>query len=86
MGTGAKRLYIRWWLGLDTAGGPLVPIAQTPSLTLWGTVQSHADMKLCVTRQNLLRDILAGFCRKGHLPVRIEVGYGLCRVNINSRL
>ena len=29
---------------------------------------------------------MAGFCRKAHLPVRIEVGYGLGRVNINSRL
>ena len=38
-----------------------------------------------VTQHNLLRDILAGFCRKAHLPVRIEVGYGLGRVNINSR-
>ena len=37
-----------------------------------------------VTWHNLLRDILAGFCRKAHLPVRIEVGYGLGRVNINS--
>ena len=30
---------------------------------------------------------LAGFCHKAHLPVRIEIeiGYGLGRVNINSR-
>eukprot|EP00731_Ephydatia_muelleri_P005537 Em0002g1713a len=38
-----------------------------------------------VTRQNLLRDILAGFCRQAHLSVKIEVGYGLSRENINSR-
>ena len=39
-----------------------------------------------VTRHNLLRDILAGFCRWAHLSVKIEVGYGLSRENINSRL
>ena len=38
-----------------------------------------------VTRHNLLTDILAGFCHKAHLPVKIEVGYGVGRVNINSR-
>ena len=38
-----------------------------------------------VTRHKLLRDILAGYCCKAHLPVRIEVGYGLGRVKINFR-
>ena len=38
-----------------------------------------------VTRHNLLRDILAGFCRRAHLSVKIEVGYGLSLENINSR-
>ena len=38
-----------------------------------------------VTRHNLLRDILAGFCHRAHLSVKIEVGYGLRRKNINSR-
>ena len=38
-----------------------------------------------VTRHNLLRDILAGFCHRAHLSVKIEVGYGLSLENINSR-
>ena len=38
-----------------------------------------------VARHNRLRDIFANFCRKAHLSVRVEVGYGLARDHINSR-
>ena len=38
-----------------------------------------------VARHNRLRDIFANFCRRAHLSVRVEVGYGLARDHINSR-
>eukprot|EP00731_Ephydatia_muelleri_P010463 Em0005g1049a len=38
-----------------------------------------------VAQHNRLRDILANFCRRAHLSVRVEVGYGLARDHINSR-
>ena len=38
-----------------------------------------------VARHNRLRDILANFCRRAHLSVQVEVGYGLARDHINSR-
>ena len=38
-----------------------------------------------VTRHNHLRDIFANFCRRAHLSVRVEVGYGLARDHVNSR-
>ena len=38
-----------------------------------------------VARHNHLRDIVANFCRRAHLSVRVEVGYGLARDHVNSR-
>ena len=38
-----------------------------------------------VARHNRLRDIFANFCRRAHLSVQVEVGYGLARDHINSR-
>ena len=37
-----------------------------------------------VARHNRLRDIFANFCRRAHLSVQVEVGYGLARDHINS--
>ena len=42
----------------------------------------HGDV---VARHNSLRDIFANFCRRAHLSVLVEVGYGLARDHINSR-
>ena len=36
-----------------------------------------------VARHNRLRDILANFCRRAQLSVRVEVRYGLARDHIN---
>ena len=38
-----------------------------------------------VIRHNRLRNIVAEFCRRAHLSVRVEVGQGLSRVQSNSR-
>ena len=38
-----------------------------------------------VARHNRFRDIFANFCRRAHLSVRVEVGYGLARDHIISR-
>ena len=38
-----------------------------------------------VTRHNHLRDTFAELCHRAHLPVRVEVGYGLCGDHINTR-
>eukprot|EP00731_Ephydatia_muelleri_P005540 Em0002g1716a len=43
-------------------------------------MQPPADMV-----HNHLRDIFANFCRRTHLSVRVEVGYGLARDHVNSR-
>ena len=43
-------------------------------------MQPPADMV-----HNHLRDIFANFCRRAHLSVRVEVGYGLARDHVNSR-
>ncbi|KAL5516860.1 hypothetical protein EMCRGX_G002290 [Ephydatia muelleri] len=72
---------LRWWLGLDTARGSSCPYCPDTILDPLGLIQTWGFV---VTWHNLLRDILAGFCHKAHLPVRIEVRYGLGRVNINS--
>ena len=77
---------LRWWLGLNTAGGSCCPFCPD---TVLDPVGHHAVScrhgGFVVTWHNLLRDILAGFCRRAHLSVKIEVGYGLSRENINSR-
>eukprot|EP00731_Ephydatia_muelleri_P023127 Em0015g710a len=38
-----------------------------------------------VTRHNRLRDIFVEFCRQAHLSVRVEAGFGLSRVQRNTR-
>ena len=38
-----------------------------------------------VTRHNHLRDTFAELCHRAHLPVRVEVGYGLSGDHINTR-
>ena len=37
-----------------------------------------------VAWNNHLRDLFADFCHCAHLPVKVEVGYGLGRDNVNS--
>ena len=38
-----------------------------------------------VSQHNNLRDIFADICRRAHLSVKVEVGYGLSREHFNSR-
>ena len=38
-----------------------------------------------VTRHNRLRDFFVEFCRQAHLSVRVEAGFGLSRVQRNTR-
>ena len=38
-----------------------------------------------VTRHNCLRDFFVEFCRQAHLSVRVEAGFGLSRVQRNTR-
>ncbi|KAL5476267.1 hypothetical protein EMCRGX_G026190 [Ephydatia muelleri] len=73
-------------VGLNTAGGSCCPFCPDTVLDPLGHhAVSCRHGGFVVTRHNLLRDILAGFCRRAHLSVKIEVGYGLSRENINSR-
>ena len=79
-------IIIRWWLGLDTSGGSLCPhcpdIALDPLGHHAASCRHGGDV---VARHNRLRDIFAKFCRRAHLSVRVEVGYGLARDHVNSR-
>ena len=80
------QMALRWWLGLNTAGGSCCPFCPDTVLDPLGHhAVSCRHGGFVVTRHNLLRDILAGFCRRAHLSVKIEVGYGLSLENINSR-
>ena len=80
------QMALRWWLGLNTAGGSCCPFCPDTVLDPLGHhAVSCRHGGFVVTRHNLLRDILAGFCRRAHLSVKVEVGYGLSRENINSR-
>ena len=80
------QMALRWWLGQNTAGGSSCPFCPDTVLDPLGHhAVSCRHGGFVVTRHNLLRDILAGFCRRAHLSVKIEVGYGLSRENINSR-
>ena len=76
---------LRWWLGLDTSGGSPCPLCPDTALDPLGhhaaTCRHGGDV---VARHNRLRDIFANFCRRAHLSVRVEVGYGLARDHINS--
>eukprot|EP00731_Ephydatia_muelleri_P033892 Em0041g5a len=46
------------------------------------TTQHGGDV---VTRHNRLRDIFVEFCHQAHLSVRVEAGFGLSRVQRNTR-
>eukprot|EP00731_Ephydatia_muelleri_P031244 Em0022g758a len=80
------QIALRWWLGLDTSGGSLCPhcpdIALDPLGHHAASCRHGGDV---VARHNHLQDIFANFCRRAHLSVRIEVGYGLARDHVNSR-
>ena len=80
------QIALRWWLGLDTSGGSLCPhcpdIALDPLGHHAASCRHGGDV---VARHNHLRDIFANFCRRAHLSVRVEVGYGLARDHVNSR-
>ena len=77
---------LRWWLGLDTSGGSPCPLCPDTALDPLGhhaaTCRHGGDV---VARHNRLRDIVTNFCRRAHLSVQVEVGYGLARDHINSR-
>ena len=77
------QMALRWWLGLNTAVGSCCPFC--PDTVLGHHAVSCRHGGFMVTWHNFLRDILAGFCHRAHLSVKIEVGYGLSRENINSR-
>ncbi|KAL5483977.1 hypothetical protein EMCRGX_G020399 [Ephydatia muelleri] len=76
---------LRWWLGLDTSGSSPCPLCPDTALDPLGhhaaTCRHGGDV---VARHNRLRDIFANFCRRAHLSVQVEVGYGLARDHINS--
>eukprot|EP00731_Ephydatia_muelleri_P021341 Em0013g1068a len=80
------QIALRWWLGLDTSGGSLCPhcpdIALDPLGHHAASCRHGGDV---VARHHNLRDIFANFCRRAHLSVRVEVGYGLARDQVNSR-
>ena len=77
---------IRWWLGLDTSTAsscPFSPGAVLDPLGHHATSCRHGGD--VVTRHNHLRDTFAELCHRAHLPVRVEVGYGLSGDHINTR-
>ena len=77
---------IRWWLGLDTSTAsscPFCPGAVLDPLGHHATSCRHGGD--VVTRHNHLRDTFAELCHRAHLPVRVEVGYGLSGDHINTR-
>ena len=77
---------LRWWLGLDTSGGSSCPFCPGIALDPLGhhaaSCRHGGDV---VSRHNNLRDIFADICRRAHLSVKVEVGYGLSREHFNSR-
>ena len=77
---------IRWWLGLNTstaASCPFCPGAVLDPLGHHATSCQHGGD--VVTRHNRLRDTFAKLCHRAHLPVRVEVGYGLSGDHVNTR-
>ena len=76
---------IRWWLGLNTSEASPCPCC--PELVLDPLGHHAASCRHggdVVTRHNRLRDIIVEFCRQAHLSVRVEVGFGLSRVQRNT--
>eukprot|EP00731_Ephydatia_muelleri_P021465 Em0014g56a len=77
---------IRWWLGLNTSKASPCPFC--PELVLDPLGHHAASCRHggdVVTRHNRLRDIFVEFCRQAHLSVRVEAGFGLSRVQRNTR-
>eukprot|EP00731_Ephydatia_muelleri_P035891 Em0175g4a len=77
---------IRWWLGLNTSEASPCPFC--PELVLDPLGHHAASCRHggdVVTRHNRLRDIFVEFCRQAHLSVRVEAGFGLSRVQRNTR-
>eukprot|EP00731_Ephydatia_muelleri_P009283 Em0004g1621a len=80
------QIKVMWWLGMNSSIQSVCPFC--PNITL-DPLGHHAvscrhggDV---VIRHNRLLNIFAEFCRRAHLSVRVEVGQGLSRVQINSR-
>ena len=83
----SSQLNVRWQLGVGSRY-----LQATFALVLPSTHFNLGDhAAYCrhggdvVARPNHLRDIFADFCHRAHLPVKVEVGYGLGRDNVNSR-
>ena len=77
---------IRWWLGLNTSEASPCPFC--PELVLDPLGHHAASCRHggnVVTRNNRLRDIFVEFCRQAHLSVRVEAGFGLSKVQRNTR-
>ena len=71
---------IRWWLSLDSPVVPCTPFALVlPLIHLVTMLPPAAMVEMFVARHNHLRDIFADFCCHAPLPVKIKVGYGICR-------
>ena len=72
------QMAITWWLGLNTSDASPCPFC--PELVL-NPLGHHATFcrhgEDVVTRHNPLHDIFAEFCRRAHLSVKVEVGFGL---------
>ena len=73
-------------MDVDTSGGSLCPfcpgVAFDPLSHHAASCRHGGDV---IARHNHLRDIFADFCCHAHLPVKVEVGCGLGRDNVNSR-
>ena len=76
----------KWWFGLDTSGGSLCPFCPGVALDMLGhhaaSCKHGGDV---VARHNVLRDIFAAFCRRAHLSVKVEVGYGCSCSGLGQR-
>ena len=73
---------------MDTSGGSLYPFC--PGIVLTSNMLGHhaASCKHgedVVARHYYFNDIFAAFCRRAHLSVKVEVGYGLDIGHVNSR-
>ena len=72
------QMAIRSWLGFNTSTAsscPFCPGAVLDPLGHHATSCRHGGD--VVTHHNHLRDTFAKLCHRAHLPVRVEVGYGL---------
>ena len=69
---------VKWWLGMNSTARSSCPFCPDIALDPLGhhavSCRHGGDV---VIRHNRLRNIIADFCRRAHLSVRIEVGRGL---------